>query len=139
MRVAPLTATDTLSDEDTEANAITRLLAGGGGTWSSWAVPGGGTCAASYEQQTTLFTFGYTEAQFRVSITGLSASTAYHIAVKIYRKPYGSGSYTFVSTNIYGFTTDGAGAYQFSDDVPILKGYDTAVETAALGGICVYT
>lgn len=132
-----------LSDEDLEADAISRLLAGAGGTWTAWFTAGGASCLgahpvcciASYEQRTTLTTFAYQPSQFRVTLTGLTASTAYHISVDILRSPRGAGTYTKIATHVYAFTTDGSGHYQFSDDIPLKVGYDTTIDVTTA---CVY-
>ena len=125
--------TSTLSNEDTESDAIARLLAGGGGTWGSWTAGAG---VAQFEQRTTLFTFAYQEAQFRVTINGLTPASAYHVSVDIMRRAHGSGSYIKIATNIYAFTSDGSGHYQFSDTIPNVEGYDTTVGDVTT--VCVY-
>lgn len=134
-----------LTDEDLESDAITRLLAGAGGTWGAWIAPGGvgctggppSCCIASYEQRTTLFTFAYQPSQFRITVSGLTPSTAYHISVNIKRSVRGAGVYTIIATHVYAFTSDGSGNYVLTDDIPNAVGYDTTIDNSA-GAICVY-
>lgn len=136
------TLQQTLSDEDLESDAIARLLAGGGGTWSSWTTVGDGTggtcvattcCRAQYEQRTTLFTFAYNEAQFRVELGGLTPSTLYYTHVEIYRRVQGSGgSFTHYSTIILSATTDGSGNFSVDGDVPNDEGYESYAASATV-------
>jgi len=129
-----------LSDEDTETDAINRLLAGGGGTWSGWTVTGdgsGGTCIPSacclsrYEQRTSGFTFVYQEAQFQINQTGLSANTVYNVSVDLWRRSFGIGSFAFWKTIIVTGTTDNAGTLLIDQqDVPIDVGFETYAATA---------
>lgn len=128
----------TLSDEDTSEDAIDRLLAGAGGTWSAWLVPGGGSCAgsppaccvAAWEERTVDFDFVYGEAQFRVIASGLLPSTTYNARVDIQRKPYGTGSYALFQTLIISGTTDGAGNFQEDGDVPSEEGFESYASAA---------
>jgi hypothetical protein len=125
--------TAALTTEDTEADAITRLLAGAGGTWGSWITSGAvgctGTppscCLAQREARTTGFSFIYQESQFRVVKTGLTAGVTYGIQVKIYRRTYGSGSYALYQTLTVTATADGSGNATFSGDVTNDSGYES--------------
>lgn len=131
----------TLSDEDVEADAILRLLAGAGGTWTAWTATGDGTggtcipsscCLAQYEQRTTSFSFQYQEAQFRVAGSGLTPSTTYTVKVDIWRRTYGTGMFTHYSTLTYSETTDGSGNFTFDDDVPNAVGFETYAASAVI-------
>jgi hypothetical protein len=127
------TQIQTLSEEDTEQDALDRLLAGAGGTWDSWRSPGGtgctGTpppcCLARWEERTSGFSFVYQEAQYRVTASGLNPSTSYSARVEIYRRTFGSGTYTLFQTLIVSGTTDGSGAFSEDGDVPNEKGFES--------------
>lgn len=125
-----------LTDEDTEADAIARLLAGAGGTWSAWGPGSGGICALSrYELRTCggfppsppSPTFQYQEAQFKYAATGLLPSTGYTLTLDVYQSVFGMGSYSNIGTISAGFTTDGSGNKTITGNVPITEGYDTYV------------
>ncbi len=130
------TLTWTLSDEDTEDDAIDRLLAGAGGTWSAWAPVGDGTggtcvgylcCQANYQQRTG-FSFGYHEAQFKADMTLLIPSTNYILTLIQYRRLYGSvDPWVQLVVDEYPFTTDGSGNAQVTGDVLNLVGYETYI------------
>ena len=117
----------TLSDLDTPADAIARLLAGAGGTWSSWADPSPGHCQSSWEIPSFFPGFFYIEAQFKYGATGLTPSTGYTLTLDVYQSLYGMGSYTMIGTISSGFTTDGSGNATVTGNVPITQGYDTYV------------
>lgn len=117
-----------LSTEDTEADAIARLVAGT--SWGSWLTVGGGCslpacCLANYEPRTAGFSFAYQEAQLRVTASGLTPSTNYDAVVPIYRRTYGSGSYAVYELLIVSGTTDGSGNFSVTTDVPNARGYDS--------------
>lgn len=114
-----------LTVEDTESQAITRLLAGAGGTWSSWSAASSTTCLARWESRTSGFSLTYQEAQWRIVFTGLTASTRYEVDVKMYRRTYGSGSYALYQTVTTEGTSDGSGNLTLSGDVPNAVGYET--------------
>jgi len=127
------TQTETLSEEDTEQDALDRLLAGSGGTWSTWDTSGSGGCSgppypcclARWEERTSGFSFTYQEAQYRVTASGLNPSTSYSARVEIYRRTFGSGTYTLFQTLIVSGTTDGSGAFSEDGDVPNEKGFES--------------
>lgn len=128
-----------LSTEDTESDAITRLLAGS--SWGSWIDSGGvgctGTpplcCLAKYQSRTSGFTFAYQEAEARVTATGLTPSTLYNVRVELYRRAYGSGSYTWYQTATTTGTSDGSGNLTSSAiTVTNTKGYETYAYSAGL-------
>lgn len=130
------TQIDELIDEDTEADAITRLLAGGGGTWSAWTATGDGSgstcipsscCLARWQERTSGFSFAYQEAEFRARITGLTPGAEREVLIQVYRRAYGAGSYELFQTLSYIETADGAGEIEIIDEVPNLLGYETYV------------
>ncbi len=127
-----------ISIEDTEANAITRLMAGAGATWTSWTPTGNGTlgtclpqdcCKAQWQSRTTGFDLAYEEAQYRVvnyplSLAGL---TNYEIKVEIYRRMQGTSAiFTLYQTLSFPETTDIDGNFpSFDGDVPNDEGFET--------------
>ena len=125
---------DTLSDEDSDADAITRLLAGAGGTWGSWIGTGDGTggtcvpsscCLARWEERTTDFDFEYHEAEWRVQRTGLTPSASYSIRVHLYRRAFGVGAYVLFGYQTFGAMTDGAGNLDVDGPVDNEQGFET--------------
>lgn len=112
--------TITLSAEDTELNAITRLLVAN--DWTEWTEES--TCTASYEERTA-FTFDYVEAQFRVDISGLAPSLPFSILVDIYRRSFGIDPYILFDTIQIDGTADVSGNAQVTQDVPNEIGFDT--------------
>lgn len=134
---------NTLSEEDTEADAIARLLAGAGGAWGAWNETGDGShgtclpqdcCKAQWQVRTTsTFTFAYNEDQFRcVDYPGtLLPSTNYTVKVEIWRRPGGVGPFVLYQTLEFSISTDGSGDFaQFDGDVPNARGFESAALTA---------
>jgi len=126
----------TLTSEDTETNAVTRLLAGSGGTWGSFTTVGDGTsgtclntvcCNAKQQTRTTGFTFNYTESSWRVNRSGLTASTTYTIKVTYYRRTYGdTGAGSAFAEYTGTASTDGAGVLLTTAvNVPLASGFET--------------
>jgi hypothetical protein len=122
----------TLSDEDTEQDAIDRLIPDPD-AWGGFLSPGAsgctGTpppcCLARWEERTSGFSFVYQEAQYRVTASGLNPSTSYNARVEIYRRTFGSGTYTLFQTLIVSGTTDGSGAFSEDGDVPSEKCFES--------------
>jgi hypothetical protein len=128
-----------LSTEDTETDAITRF--GNTYSWGSWITSGAtgctGTppicCLAKYESRTSGFTFAYAEAEARVTATGLTPSTNYTAKIELYRRTYGSGSYTWYQTATVTGTSDGAGNLTTAAvTVTNTKGYETYAASSSL-------
>lgn len=120
-----------LSIEDTEANAISRLLSGMGGVWSGYAAGSSTTCLADWQQRTTGFSFAYQESQFQIEKTGLLPDTSYAVTVDVMRQVFGTGSFELYQTITVAGETDGSGNLTISDqDVPNLVGYETYVTNA---------
>lgn len=113
-------ATETLSSEDTEADAAARLLATV--NYSGW----GAGCTSQYESRAN-FQFAYVEAQFRYNATGLANSTNYTLSVEAWRSLHAAANYALYAYVNTVFTTDGTGAATITGDVPIQVGYDTYV------------
>jgi hypothetical protein len=129
---------ETLSEEDTDQNAIDRLLAGAGGEWSGWLSPGATGCTGSpppcclarWEERTDDFDFIYQESEFRVTASGLTPSTTYNARVDIQRRTFGSGSYALFQTVIVSGTTDGSGNFQEDGEVPNEEGFESYASAA---------
>lgn len=126
----------TLSIEDTEAAAIARLLAGDGGTWSGWQTVGAGMgecvptacCRASWAARGAgQFTFGYQEAEYRVTSEGHAPGWEVTFKVRFYRKPSGAPdtAYALYAEEEQTGTADGDGVAIATGDVPLTQGYDT--------------
>lgn len=130
-----------LSDEDTEADAITRLFNGPSGIWSAWAQIGdgsGGTCLnldcclARYQQRTA-FSFSYQEAEWRVVKNGLTPSGHYQVQVEIWRRIEGSGDpFVLFQTLIAAGTADGSGTLQVDGVVTNDPGYESYAKTGCV-------
>lgn len=129
-----LTARETLSNEDTEANAIARLMAGAAGTWTSWTPTGDGTggtclpgtcCLARWEERETGFDFAYQDAEWRVQRTGLTPSTTYTLKVELWRRPFGTGSFALYGVQYFTAMTDGAGDLDADGPVDNEMGFET--------------
>ncbi len=125
--------TETISSEDTEADAIVRLLASTTfSAWSTIVIKGG--LVSEYEARVTGTSQVYQFAQWRVTGTGLTPSTLYNGSATIYRRLYGSSDpWVFVSTQVLSGTTDGSG--NFADgpfDLPNARGYEYTIWDAGL-------
>jgi hypothetical protein len=99
----------TLTTEDTDANAITRLLATSP-SWSSWTsatLPG---AACSHTARTTGFSFTYGEAELKVDVTGFPAGFVFTLRAQIVRIDTATSELSLVATQDYLTTADGAGA-----------------------------
>ncbi len=121
--------TAVLTDEDTDSDAVARLLAGGGGTWSGWSAGSSTTCLAHYEQRTG-FSFAYQESQWRVTASGLAPGQTYSTNIDIYRRPFGSGSYVLYQSLMASDVADGAGNLEITGDVPNDVGFETYAQQA---------
>jgi hypothetical protein len=111
--------------EDTEQNAITRRMVGV--DWTSWATGTSSTSLATWQLrgvgQTNL---DYSEAQFRVTVTGLIPGNPYTVRVPIYRRSYGVGTFVLFDTMTTVATADGSGEISIPETyVPNLAGFDT--------------
>lgn len=113
-----------LSEEDTEADAIARMNADL--DWSAWTEES--QCDASYEERTG-FSFDITEAQFRVTGTGITPGFQMNASVPIYRRPTGSGPYSLYQTRVYTVTANSLGTASFTDNVPNDAGFDSYAGT----------
>lgn len=128
-RVGSSPLTQTLSDEDTEADAINRLIASV--VYSGY----GASCHANYQQRTNTNTFAYNEAQWRVNVSaGLMNNSPYTLSLQAWRAPYPPGSYGLYAYINTTFTTDATGAASITGQVPNFEGYETFVNNAIIFG-----
>ncbi len=118
------TAIATLSNPDTESNAIARLLASS--TWTDWAILS--ECASIWSINTSGF-FAYLKAQWRVRKTGLLPNRYYDLTIVYYRKLTTESEWTVYQTTVYEEFTDSSGNATFTDDIPMAQGYATKATT----------
>ncbi len=134
--------TATLSDEDQESDAISRLTTSGPGSiWSAFTTVGNGSggtcinsvcCLARWEQRTTLFTFTYQEAQARVTKTGLTPSKSYLVKLVIFRRVFGVNPYVLFQTLFVSATADGSGNLTVDINVPNTVGFESYASSASI-------
>ena len=130
-----------LRNEDTDEDALARLLAGPGGTWSAWQIVDDGTlgtcenpecCRAAWQIRTDR-TFEYREAEWRATIEGLNPGDEVTIKIKVYRKAYGTGTWSLFEELEYDVTASGpavppnSASAQASGVTPNAEGYETYV------------
>lgn len=129
-----------LQSEDTDEDALARLLASPAGAWSAWQVVADGTngtcinpacCRAAWEIRTDQ-TFVYREAEWRATIEGLVPGTHVTIKITVYRKAYGPGPYAELQVEEYDVTADGDGKAVATGTVLNDEGFETYVA-------CTYT
>jgi hypothetical protein len=111
----------TLSDEDTEQDAINRMILNSG--WSDW-IPDG-QCIASREARTTGYTFDVAAAQFQIVATGVTPGFVVTAEVPIYRRAIGGGAFTLYQTITYEETANGSGVATIETDVPNDPGFES--------------
>lgn len=116
----------TFSDPTTFAEALARLLAGGGPAWSDWiATP----VIAMYP--TGMQEGYYFEAEWRINQGGLLPSTDYEVVVEYWRRAYDeyaptlTADFELYQTVVVTATTDGSGVFTASDTVPNDEGFQT--------------
>ena len=124
-----------LQAEDTDEDAIARLLASPGGAWSDWKPTGDGTggtciqqvcCRAAWEIR-LYRTFEYKESQFRGIVSGLVPGTEVEILIGVYRRAYGVGTYVLFQTLEFTATAGMDGKATATGDVPNAEGFETLV------------
>lgn len=124
-----------LQNEDTDENAITRLLASPAGAWADWKPTGDGTggtciqqvCCRSAWEIRTYRTFEYKEAQWRATVAGLTPGTEVDIFIGVYRRAYGVGTYELFQTIQETRTANMSGIATATGDVPNAEGFETFV------------
>lgn len=123
--------------EDTDEDAIARLLDGPAGDWSAWTTVGDGTggtcinppcCLAKWGIRTDQ-TFDYFEAEYRGRVTGLTPGTQVDITIRAFRRPAGSlvPFVQFADMEYDGVTADGSGVAEVTGVVPNDEGFETFV------------
>lgn len=131
---------DSLTEPDTEASAISRLLAAPGGAWDAWEsiglAPAGclaHVCCLAIYAPRTAFAFAYTDAQWRVSRGALTPGTALRATVDYYRRAAGA---TTPGEKWAEGTSDGTvepdGTVSIEGDIPNTRGWETWVGEARL-------
>lgn len=123
----------TLSVEDTEADALERLIL----TLDDWddisfGDPGSG-CSAVWGVCTSGFTFPYTEGQMRVTGSAYYGSWDYTLRFDIMRRAAGSSDpFTKVGEIDVTLPSDGSGDIDETFDVPNERGYETYLSGGTL-------
>ncbi len=120
----------TLSDEDTEDDAINRLLSGPAGNWGNWTgcpVMPPFCCIVRYEERVDDFDFDYLEGEWRIIQPGLTPGKSYSIEVEYWRSAYGAGMYALFQTVTYAASADGNGVAEFGATIPNEVGFETFV------------
>jgi hypothetical protein len=122
-------STLTLSSEDTEDDAIARVLAGPGGTWSDYGVG-----MSEWELRTTGSSFRYYQARFRVVKSGLVPNHSYSAKVSLSRYNYRTGvNDPTWKTVIVSGTSDASGMLTTAMyDMPLERGYSIRAESACV-------
>jgi hypothetical protein len=130
--------TKTLSDEDTEADAITRLLAanpfGGWVECASFTSPNETpiSCSPTTYTERVARTFNYTKSQNKVEISGLTPGVEYLVSAEITRTDLA----TMVSevSAYYQFQDVATGGGTLSDefDTPIAVGYSHEITNVTI-------
>ena len=132
------------SNNDSPTHAITRLLAGAGGTWSGWYKigllgtppcnvaltnnPVNPCCLARWQAlQPYNADITYQECNFKATASGLTSEAYYTQSFNVWRSPYGANTYTLFGTIDTVTMTDALGNLEIDGVVPNLEGYDTYV------------
>lgn len=122
------TVAQVLTSEDTEETAVARFQgATSFGPWSHAAA------VARFGERTSGVTFNFTDVEFRVTQRALVPSTAYSVAVDIYRREIGSTDpFELYQTLTVEGTTDAAGVLVVTDTVPNDQGFESYAADAVL-------
>ncbi len=129
-RPSQTSVTETLSVEDLDSDAISRLIAIS--NYSAWTPVGdgsGGTCVVtqcceSNYQSRTSNVFTYIESQYRANIQDAN-TTSYSLMAELWRAPSGFANFALYSYQITPFTTNATGFASTIVGVPITQGYAT--------------
>ena len=117
------TVSSQLSNEDTDANAIARLLASSNySAWANLSVP---SCSSNYQARSSN-SFTYQEAQYRANVSAANTH-AYTLMAELWRAPSGFSNYALYSYQITPFTTNATGFASVIANVPVTQGYSTYV------------
>lgn len=133
-RKASGSQTFTLSQEDTEADAIDRILAGPHGIWSDFGPSA--QCEAQYQERTSGFNFGYIEAKYKITAYGLVSFSDYSAKVTLYRRPYGVGDFEVFEERTSTITADENGFYEGPEEtVTNDEGFETYAGACSIGSV----
>jgi hypothetical protein len=114
------TLTETLSDEDTDADAVARIDALG------WEL-GDNNAVSSWEVRTDGFSFAYLPVQWAMAKSGFTPGASFQITVEYWRRAYGTGDYTLLDTVVVPATISDAGNFVANGTIPNEAGYQTKV------------
>lgn len=110
----------TLSGEDTEQNAIDRLMASTSfGAFGGCSAPG-----SSWQARVAGFSFAYQRAEWRVTAAGLNPTSTHCFSFDVYRSAYGAGVYTLFETLYFSVDTDAGGNLSATGTVVSDRGFD---------------
>lgn len=124
-----------LSDEDTEEDAIARVIAAlvaappssDPDGWDDFALCNGDStlpcCVSEWHPRPNSYTFDYYEAQFRILATGLIADGFNVVAVKIQRTNLTTSETEPAETQIFEVYADEFGELTFDIDLPNVPGF----------------
>lgn len=120
--------TVSLSEEDTEGDAIDRLLRGA--NWSGRAPAS--SCGSIWTELNSSLCFTYILGRFGVTASGMRPDHAYTLTLDIYQRSVGVGVYRYIgqlSTTVF---SDAKGKLDYVGEVPISKGSETYVTNPKL-------
>lgn len=120
-----------LSNEDTDQDAIDRLIASTSWPGFSLCTTPETCCLARYEQRTG-FSFNYIESEFNFRASGFRALSEHTIQYDVYRRLYGSGSYVKFSTITDIVVADSSGNISYVGSVPNIQGYESYVANPSI-------
>lgn len=118
-------ATETLSNPDTNADAIARGRATQ--TWTPYASAGSESDPSKWETRTG-GSFLYRDARIRATMTAYRPVTHFNLTLDVMRSVYDAGVYVKIGEIVLPFVTDGTGSAVITDYVlPAYEGYDVKV------------
>ena len=91
--------------------------------WSKWGQAG--SFAPCTAMASSASGFVDVECAWKITKAGLTPSTLYQVNVEYWRRPYGSGTMTLYQTANVQATTDSAGRFYATGDIPNDDGYET--------------
>lgn len=126
-----------LDQEDTDAAAIQRLLAGSGGVWGAYAgaCVGASNCCSAFWQPRGpgQVSFAYQEAEVALGGGGLTPGAAMTAVVVFYRAPWGTSAFEFFGASEVGFFVQPDGTLSpVTVQVPNAQGWVTVARGCGL-------
>ena len=124
-----------LSDEDTEEDAIARVIAGliasppsaDPDGWSDFGLCNGdGTlpcCTSEWALRPSSYSFDYNEAEFQINATGLNAAGFSVVVVKIKRVDLSTMEEEDAEEQVFETYADGGGEISFEVLLPVARGF----------------